>query len=107
MDEDSQKPRKKRCRCGAGHLTSRRFEVFQSIVDGLRAREIAEALYITVDTVNTHIRAIYHLAEVNSREDLLKVGLAQGLLHVTPDSSLKTTGKACIWPRSHWPRPSF
>lgn len=100
-------PRKKRCTCGAGHLSNRRFEVFAAIADGLRAREIAEALYITVDTVNAHIRGIYYLAGVRNREDLLKAALAQDLLEVNPDASFKTTGKTCIWPRSQWPRPSY
>lgn len=97
--------RKQRCMCGAGHLSSRRFEVFAAIADGLRAREIAERLHVTVDTVNAHIRTIYYLAEVRAREDLLKAAIAQGLLEISPDASLKTTGKTCLWPRSQWPRP--
>jgi DNA-binding NarL/FixJ family response regulator len=106
-DEGALQLRKKRCWCGAGHMSDRRFEVFEGVVEGLFAREIATALYITVNTVNTHIKGIYQLAGVNCREDLLKVSLAQGLLEVTPDAKLKITGKTCIWPRGQWPRPAY
>ena len=100
------RPTSKQCQCGAGHLAPRRFEVFTALAEGLRARDIAEVLYVTIHTVNYHIRAIYRLAEVSTRNDLMKVGLAQGLLEITPDATYKTTGKKCIWPRSQWPRPA-
>lgn len=93
-----------RCRCGAGHLSRRRFEVFKAIGSGLVAQEIAIALHITVNTVNTHIKGIYYLAGVNSRKDLLALSLAQGLLEVNPDATFRATGKTCIWPRAQWQR---
>ena len=52
-------------------------------------REIAEALYLSVNTIKSHVRAIYRKFGVNSREDAIVRAVALGLL----DESARTTGQ--------------
>jgi len=48
-------------------LTARESEVLAMLTAGLRNREIADALYVSVDTVKTHLRHIYRKLETNTR----------------------------------------
>lgn len=48
-------------------LTEREKEVLNQLVIGLNKRQIAERLFISVHTVNTHIKNIYEKLQVNSR----------------------------------------
>ena len=43
-------------------------------------REIADALYLSANTIKTHIRVIYRKLGVNSREDATALAAALGLL---------------------------
>lgn len=60
---------------GLEMLTAREKDILLLMNDGFRYKEIAVRLYISIDTVRTHIRNIYQKLEVNSRTDALnKVG---------------------------------
>jgi NarL family two-component system response regulator LiaR len=48
-------------------LTARESEVLAMLTAGLRNREIADSLYVSVDTVKTHLRHIYRKLETNTR----------------------------------------
>lgn len=50
-------------------LTPREEEVLALIAEGYRYREIAERLFISMDTVRTHIRHIYEKMHVRSRTE--------------------------------------
>ena len=52
------------------HLTQREFEAFPYFLKDMKSREIAEALFISQETVRTHRRDIYQKLGVNSREAL-------------------------------------
>jgi len=52
-------------------LTERELEVLQLIAAGLSNREIAEALFIAISTVKTHINNIYGKLDVSSRTQAL------------------------------------
>jgi DNA-binding NarL/FixJ family response regulator len=60
---------------GAEVLTTREQEVVQLVEQGLSARLIATRLFISIDTVRNHIRAIYRKLEVNSKGELLALSL--------------------------------
>ena len=51
-------------------------------------REIAEALYLSANTIKSHIRAIYRKLGVNTREDALARAVALGLL----EEAARTSG---------------
>lgn len=52
-------------------LTTREREILQMLSQGLRYKEIAEKLFISTETVRTHIHNIYEKLQVNSRTDAL------------------------------------
>lgn len=50
-------------------LTPREEEILALLADGFRYREIGERLFISLDTVRTHIRHIYEKMQVRSRTE--------------------------------------
>lgn len=57
-------------------LTRREQEMLEQLSRGYRYKEIAEKLFISMETVRTHIRNIYEKLQVNNRiEALKKTGL--------------------------------
>jgi DNA-binding NarL/FixJ family response regulator len=60
-------------------LSPRERDVLVGMADGLRARQIAEQLTISTDTVRTHTRSILTKLGVHSRLDAVRVARAAGL----------------------------
>lgn len=60
-------------------LTERESEVLRTIVDGLNNRAIGERLYISEDTVKTHVRSIYRKLGVGDRAQAVSYALRQNL----------------------------
>ncbi|MBI5370766.1 MAG: response regulator transcription factor [Sphingobacteriales bacterium] len=57
-------------------LSRREQEILEQLSKGYRYKEIAGKLYVSLETVRTHIRNIYEKLQVNSRADALrKTGL--------------------------------
>jgi NarL family two-component system response regulator LiaR len=57
---------------GAGYgLTSRQSEVVALLLQGMTNAEIAEALYVDINTVKTHLRHVYKTLGVRSRSQVL------------------------------------
>jgi len=52
-------------------LSAREREILDLLAKGFRYKEIAGKLFISVETVRTHIRNIYEKLQVNSRTDAL------------------------------------
>jgi len=53
-------------------LTRREQEMLEQLGKGYMYKEIADKLFISLDTVRTHIRNIYEKLQVNSRAEALK-----------------------------------
>lgn len=53
-------------------LTRREQELLGFLSQGYRYREIADKLFVSIETVRTHIRNIYEKLQVNSRTEALK-----------------------------------
>lgn len=53
-------------------LSRREREILEQLNHGYRYKEIAEKLFLSVDTVRTHVRNIYEKLQVNSRAEALK-----------------------------------
>lgn len=51
------------------NLTSREHEILSYLAKGYRYKEIAEMLFISIETVRTHLRNIYEKLQVRSRTE--------------------------------------
>ncbi len=61
-------------------LTSRELEVLHLIVQGVRNNEIAQRLFISIKTVETHLTSLYGKLGVQSRAEVIALAQRQGLL---------------------------
>jgi DNA-binding NarL/FixJ family response regulator len=52
-------------------LSTREFEILEALAKGFRYKEIADKLFISIDTVRSHIRNIYEKLQVHSRTEAL------------------------------------
>jgi DNA-binding CsgD family transcriptional regulator len=58
---------------GVGSLTGREREVADLVVDRRTNREIAEALFLSTKTVESHLRNVFHKLAVSSRVEVARV----------------------------------
>jgi len=65
---------------GADGLTAREIEVLTLVAEGRTSREIAEALVISVKTVERHRENIMHKLDLHSRMELVKYAIKRGLI---------------------------
>jgi len=61
-------------------LTDREREVLRLVAEGLTTPEIAEALNLSVNTVQTHRRHIMEKLNLHSRVELIKYAIRRGLI---------------------------
>jgi DNA-binding NarL/FixJ family response regulator len=71
----------------ASKLTPREMEVLRLMANGSRNEEIAESLFVTVQTVKNHIRNIFRKLEVETRVEAVLYAINQGLVTVTDEGS--------------------
>ncbi len=69
-------------------LTIRQREVLARVVEGARYKEIADALHISPATVETHCRRIRERLGVETRAQLIRHVLSQGL-YVNPYNTVR------------------
>lgn len=62
-------------------LTRRELEILELIVEGYKNEDIGQKLYITLDTVKTHVRNILNKLGANDRTQAAVLGLRSGLVH--------------------------
>lgn len=65
-----QQPVKQTHDLDAYNLTSREREILLLLMDGLSYKEIAARCFISIDTINSHIRKIYSKLNVRSRAEI-------------------------------------
>jgi DNA-binding NarL/FixJ family response regulator len=53
-------------------LSRREQEILDLLSKGFRYKEIADRLFLSIDTVRTHVRNIYEKLQVNCRVEALK-----------------------------------
>jgi len=67
---------------GAGALSRRELEVLTLVAEGLNNRAIAEALFISENTVKNHIRNIHEKLQVHSRMEAVVRAVREGVLQI-------------------------
>ena len=63
-------------------LTNREVEVLQSIAGGNRNRDIANALFISEETVKVHIKHIMDKLGASDRTEAVAIGIRRGIIHL-------------------------
>ncbi len=63
-----------------GHLTEREMDVLKLLVEGKNNTEIGEALYLSPNTIKTHVRGIMNKLAVDDRVQAAVVALRAGLV---------------------------
>lgn len=53
-------------------LTNRQMDVVHGIIAGKSYKMIAEDLFVSLDTVRSHIKNIYNILEINSKAELIR-----------------------------------
>jgi DNA-binding NarL/FixJ family response regulator len=72
-------------------LSRREYQVLQLIADGLENQAIAKVLYVSVETVRTHVKSILRKLSARDRTHAVAVAFRSGVL--TPDEGeTSTTG---------------
>jgi DNA-binding CsgD family transcriptional regulator len=66
---------------GWAAMTKSELAVAQLVANGLTNREIAEQLFVSPHTVNTHLRQVFAKLEVNSRVDLTRLATERNIEH--------------------------
>lgn len=61
-------------------LTNREKEVLSGLAEGNNYQEIADALFISIDTVRHHIRNIYRKLHVHSQSEAVAKALRKGII---------------------------
>ena len=61
-------------------LSERELTVLRYLSSRLDAAEIAAALYLSVNTVRSHVKAIYRKLGVNARAQAVRAGRELGLI---------------------------
>jgi DNA-binding NarL/FixJ family response regulator len=67
-------------RAGGQDPTSREIEVLQLVADGLVNREIGDRLYLSEETVKSHVRHLLAKLQARSRAHAVAVGFRRGLI---------------------------
>jgi LuxR family maltose regulon positive regulatory protein len=62
-------------------LSERELSVLQLLDSALSAREIAAHLFVSPNTLKTHVRAVYRKLGVNSRHSAVRAARERGLIH--------------------------
>jgi DNA-binding CsgD family transcriptional regulator len=82
------RPRRTRL-SGPTSLTDAQRQVAELAASGCTNREIAEHLFVTIKTVETHLAAVYRKLEISRRDELAPLLLASAEVRPTPALSGK------------------
>lgn len=66
--------------CGMEHPSQREMEVLRAIADGKTSKEIAEKLFISLNTVEAHRKSLFTKMRVRNTADLLMKAIRRGYL---------------------------
>ena len=61
-------------------LTQREKEILKAIIDGRSNKEISDALFISIETVKSHIKSIYQKLQVRNRVEAALIAMKKRLL---------------------------
>lgn len=62
-------------------LTDDELRILQHIADGLSNRDIAQVMYVSEETIKSHLRQVFKKLGVSGRTDAVMEGLRKNLIH--------------------------
>lgn len=74
-------------------LSRREYQVLQLVAEGMENSAIAKVLYLSVETVRTHVKSILRKLSARDRTHAVTTAFRSGLLVIHPDDSLKQPAK--------------
>lgn len=63
-------------------LSQRELQILECVVDGKSNKQIAESIYLSLDTVKSHLKNIYQKLRVSKRSQAIKAALKEGLVYL-------------------------
>jgi DNA-binding NarL/FixJ family response regulator len=81
---------------GALALSEREIEILRVVAKGLSLAEIAKLLGISVNTVKTHVKRIYHKLAVSSRTEAIFEAQSMGLLRSADGNDREFGGRRAV-----------
>jgi DNA-binding NarL/FixJ family response regulator len=64
-------------------LTHRELQILAGVVEGKSNKEIAQNLYLSLDTVKTHLKNVYQKLGVCKRSQAVNYAIKNGLIHIS------------------------
>ncbi len=61
-------------------LTQREREILKAIIDGQSNKEISDALYISIETVKSHVKSIFQKLQVRNRVEAAQIAMKKKML---------------------------
>jgi DNA-binding NarL/FixJ family response regulator len=61
-------------------LTQREKDILKAVIDGRSNKEISDALFISIETVKSHVKSIYQKLQVRNRVDATLIAMKRKLL---------------------------
>ena len=75
-------------------LSRREYQVLQLIADGLENQAIAKILFVSVETVRTHVKSILRKLGARDRTHAVAVAFRTGVLTTSPAANEENTAGA-------------
>lgn len=68
-------------------LSRREYQVLQLVAEGLENAVIARILYLSVETVRTHVKSILRKLSAHDRTHAVAIAFRAGILIIQPDDT--------------------
>ena len=65
---------------GSGELTPTERQIAGLVAEGMQNRQIAQAMFVSVATVEAHLTRIYRKLQIRSRAELTRLVIERGLI---------------------------
>jgi DNA-binding NarL/FixJ family response regulator len=65
------------------YLSERELQILELVVEGRTNREIADILFLSLDTVKSHLKNIFQKLRVNTRSKAVRIAIQKGIVHLS------------------------
>jgi DNA-binding NarL/FixJ family response regulator len=65
------------------YLSERELQIVELVVEGKSNREIADILFLSLDTVKSHLKHIFQKLGVNTRSKAIRIAIQKGIIQLS------------------------